>query len=89
MAKVMRIGKLIVTLAIMFMLIVYLLVQGVQPRVIELLPYAAINCYLRIVRISIRTYIFEIGNSYLKITLYIDEHKLETSMARWRVVDVL
>ena len=43
MAKVMRICKLIVTHAIMFMLIVSLLVQGVQPRVIKLVPYAAIG----------------------------------------------
>ena len=89
MVKVMRICKLIVTHAIMFMLIVSLLVQGVQPRVIKLVPYAAIGWDLRIVRISTRIYIFDIGNSYLKITLYINEGKLDTSMARWRVDDVL
>ena len=73
----------------MFMLIVSLLVQGVQPRVIKLFPYAAIGQDLYIVRISTRTHIFDIGDSYLKITLYVDEHKLDASMARWRVADFL
>ena len=43
MSKIMRICKLIVTHAIMFMIIVSLLVQGVQPRVINFVPYAAIG----------------------------------------------